>query len=299
MSTVQKVFIVLVFALAVTFTGLSLQMLSTEQHWKEQFREKEKEFAEYKKETDETISDLNQAIAVLEKTKTENLAEIKVLKEKNNDLMAENQKREGEITDLRQTERKLRDQVDTLQAQNKEYKDKLDAKTNDYLNEKKRAEDLVKLYHFKQDELAEVIAELNQLKGKHKSLLQNYKQSEEKLRVSRHIIKTWQKKYNIEDEPIRTAVPPGVIEGKVVAISENKETGQDELIMLSVGRQDKVKVGYEFVIFREETYICKVVVKKVFDDSAVAMVIPESVNRDDRGDMMRVEQYDSASTRVF
>ena len=47
MSTVQKVFIVLVFALAVTFTGLSLQMLSTEQHWKDQFVAKEKDEKEY------------------------------------------------------------------------------------------------------------------------------------------------------------------------------------------------------------------------------------------------------------
>jgi hypothetical protein len=222
-----------------------------------------------------------------------------VLTEKNNDLMAEVKKREGEITDLRQTERKLRDQVDTLQAQNKDYKDKLDAKTTDYLKEKKRAEDLVKLYHFKQDELAEVIAGYNELKSKHKSLLQNYKQSEEKLRVSRHIIKTWKKKYNIEDEPYGVAVPPGVIEGKVVAISKNEETGHDEIVMLSIGRQDKVKVGYEFVIFREETYICKVVVKKVFDDSAVAMVIPESVNMDEDGKPLRVKQYDSVSTQVF
>ncbi|MFC1479026.1 hypothetical protein ACFL6F_00365 [Planctomycetota bacterium] len=298
MSTVQKVFIVLVFALAVTFTGLSLQMLSTEQYWKDQFVAKETEFAEYKTETDNKINDLEGQIAVLEKTKTENLAQLKVLQEKNNSLMADNQKKDGQITDLRQTERKLRDQIDTLQAQNKDYKDKLDAKTSDYLKERKRAEDLVKLYHFKQDELAEVIAELNELKAKHKSLLQNYKQSEEKLRVSRHIIKTWQKKYNIEEEIIGS-VPVEVIEGKVVAISKNKESGHDELVMLSVGRQDKVQVGFEFVIFRGETYICKVVIKKVFEDSAVGMVIPESVARDDRDETQRVKQYDSASTQVF
>ena len=69
--------------------------------------------------------------------------------------------------------------------------------------------------------------------------------------------------------------------------------------MLSVGRQDKVKVGFEFVIFRGEKYICKVVIKKVFEDSAVGMVIPESVARDDRNEILRVKQYDSASTRVF
>jgi len=300
MSTVQKVFVVLIFTLAATFTGLSLQMLSTEQHWKEKFRDKEKELAEYKKETDAKIKDLETKITSLEKKQTELEAENKTLQENLNNSEERNQRQAKEISDLRQTERVLRNQITDLQKQNKDYKDKLDAKTADFIKEKKRAEDLVKLYHFKQAELADVISELNELKQKHASLLEVYRKNEEELRVAKELLDIWKKKYHIEEEGIGgRALPVKPIEGKVLAVTKSKETGLNEIVMLSVGRQDDVKVGYEFVIYRGETYICKVVVKEVFEDSAVAMVIPESVNRDEQGNLLEVKQYDSASTKIF
>lgn len=89
------------------------------------------------------------------------------------------------------------------------------------------------------------------------------------------------------------------INSKVIAVNENKTTKQPELVMLSVGRQDGVKVGYEFVLYRGETYLCKVVIKKVFEDSSVGRVIPESVNTDENGKPMDIRKYDSASTQVF
>jgi chromosome segregation ATPase len=301
MSTVQKVFVVLVFALAVTFTGLSLQMLSTEQKWKEKFVKKEEEMKEAVDDLTKKLNDAKLNIKDLEKIKMEHEREVKRLDEENEKLKADNQSKAGEISTLRQNEMKLRDQVDTLTAQVKDYRDKLDAKTTEFNKEKKRAEDLVKLYHFKQDELADIIAEYNELNASHKTLKENYRRTEEKLQVSQHLLKVWKKKYNIEQEIIDPGMtkPPIPIEGKVVAVTKEKETGYDKLVMLSVGKQDRVKKGYEFIIYRGDKYICTVVVQKVFDDSSVSSVIPESVNRNERGERMQVKQYDSASTEVF
>jgi Ca-activated chloride channel family protein len=89
------------------------------------------------------------------------------------------------------------------------------------------------------------------------------------------------------------------IDGKVVAATKDKKTGYDKLVMLSVGKQDGVKKGYEFILYRGTTYICTVVVQKVFDDSCVCSVIPESINRDKNGKPMDINQYDRASTEVF
>jgi len=84
------------------------------------------------------------------------------------------------------------------------------------------------------------------------------------------------------------------ISGKVVAVSLNEDTGSDELVMLSAGRQKSVKRGYRFTISRNNIQICVVEIMKVFDDSSVGKVIPDSVSKDESGKMMRVKQYDNA-----
>jgi len=68
-----------------------------------------------------------------------------------------------------------------------------------------------------------------------------------------------------------------VIEGMVAAIHENPN-GQQDLVMITVGRNANIEQSMEFIILRGDQYIVKVRVDRVLDDMAACRVIPETWN---------------------
>ena len=68
-----------------------------------------------------------------------------------------------------------------------------------------------------------------------------------------------------------------VIEGMVAAIHRNPN-GEQDLVVITVGRNAKVEQNMEFIILRGDQYIVKVRVDRVLDDMAACRVIPETWN---------------------
>ncbi len=301
MSTVQKVFVVIVFVLSIAFTFLSLQMLATEQRWKDKFVDLENTSQEEIKNLNATITQKSQEIEVLKTKETELEATKRTLTEEKKNVTERNNELELDLKVARQNETSLGENNKVLSNQNEDYKRKLDEMTNKYIKEKKRSEDLVKIYQFKQDELADTIAQYNDLNAKHKDLMARYKQEEEKANGYRVVLSEVKKRYNIDvlewlNKPLAPETP---IDAKVVAVAKDKKTDQIQMVMLSAGRDDGVKEGYQFVIFRDDAYIGKVKVDKVFEDMATGTVIPESLAKDEDGKAATIKQYDSASTRLY
>lgn len=74
-----------------------------------------------------------------------------------------------------------------------------------------------------------------------------------------------------------TPTSADVIEGMVAAIHVDLN-GQQDLVMITVGRNAKVEQNMEFIILRGDQYIVKVRVDRVLDDMAACRVIPETWN---------------------
>ena len=85
-----------------------------------------------------------------------------------------------------------------------------------------------------------------------------------------------------------------VIEGMVAAIHVGPN-GEQDLVMISVGRNGNVKQNMEFIILRGDQYIVKVRVDRVLDDMAACRVIPETWNT--RGHL--IEQGDKAQNKLW
>ena len=66
---------------------------------------------------------------------------------------------------------------------------------------------------------------------------------------------------------------------------------KDGIVVLSVGRDDGVEVGYEFDVYQGETYIGKVRVENVLDDMAGASILYTNENR-------TIQTGHKASTRL-
>ncbi len=79
----------------------------------------------------------------------------------------------------------------------------------------------------------------------------------------------------LENKEIEVVKPKKVIRAHVLAA--NNEVG---VLILSVGKDDMVEVGHEFIVHRGDIYICKVRVESVYPDSCSARVIGETLASD-------------------
>lgn len=87
------------------------------------------------------------------------------------------------------------------------------------------------------------------------------------------------------DDPIRA----------VVAAVRTNPQGQQDLVMLTVGGDEGIREGVEFIIYRGNEYIVKVRAERVMGDMVACRVIPETWNA--RG--AQIQQGDKAQNRLF
>ena len=87
------------------------------------------------------------------------------------------------------------------------------------------------------------------------------------------------------------------IETDVVYATTSKIPGGKEFVLINLGTKDKVKIGQEFTITRGRTYICNVVITKVYDTSSIGRIIPESLNRDKKDVLMKPQKGDKAKLK--
>ncbi len=80
----------------------------------------------------------------------------------------------------------------------------------------------------------------------------------------------------------------------VVAAVRDSSDGQQDLVMLTIGKEDKVEEGVEFIIYRGPKYITKVRTERVLDGMAACRIIRDSWNHE----KLVVQQGDLATNRL-
>ena len=86
------------------------------------------------------------------------------------------------------------------------------------------------------------------------------------------------------------AILSGLVSPPIDALVEEVDSNL-KLVVLSVGRQDEVKEGVEFTIYREDKFVGKVRVNKVYENLAGARVLFTAEGSD-------IRQGDRATTRI-
>ena len=66
------------------------------------------------------------------------------------------------------------------------------------------------------------------------------------------------------------------------------------VVLLSVGREDKVKEGYQFTVYNGGTYKGKVMVESVYPNMCSARILKELM-----ADAQTIQEGDNASTRIY
>ncbi|MHC5068448.1 MAG: hypothetical protein ACYTF0_07635 [Planctomycetota bacterium] len=85
-----------------------------------------------------------------------------------------------------------------------------------------------------------------------------------------------------------------VVRGIVAAVRVNPQ-GKQDLVMLTVGADEGVREGMEFIIYRNNSYIVKVRAERTMGDMVACRVIADTWNG--RGD--EIMQGDAAQNRLF
>jgi hypothetical protein len=85
-------------------------------------------------------------------------------------------------------------------------------------------------------------------------------------------------RFSSNQDPEWTRVPPwGIVEipaiaGKVVGVSN-----RHNLVVINVGEDDGVQIGFQFTVYRRTEYVAKLVVEKVYPNQAAGRIVESSV----------------------
>ena len=129
--------------------------------------------------------------------------------------------------------------------------------------------------------------QLNAVKEQFTAVLKDKSKVEESLAHATWVLDMLQARgIDIGTTVIQVDVPS--IPSRVLAVDKDVN-----LVMLSVGRNDGVKKGYQFSIYRGDKYVGKVRVEKVYDDMCAGVILPQYKSD------LNIQEGDDANTKLY
>lgn len=285
MSTMSKVFVVLNLVLSLFLVGTNASILSKNDEYKRKYEDSESGRKSDKEASDKKLSEAN---GDRERVVGENRS----LTNQKTDLDSQLQAQKSISEQVRNDNNQLRNSVDAINAALKAVQGELgDLQTRNKAlmdsNEglKKETADSKKAQMDAEEDRARVEGDLKRA-------------SDDVAEKERQLVAVTGERDNLKaqlDALVKLGVDvPGLIgnnvaliEGKVSAVGPNSS-----FVVLSVGQNEGVKVGFAFHVYRGSDYIGRVVVDNVLPDSATARVTWKNTKG------LEFQAMDNATTRM-
>ncbi len=285
MSTVSKVFVILNLVFALVYAGVAATLLQKQEHWKYKFHQ---EVAAHNTESQE----LNEKIVTLNQELTTEKRDVEDWRKRYDDVKTQLDDRQNDYErldkrwhDMKGNYDSLVEKYDALAAdldKVQRQKDELQEKLNTAESEKGDAillrDQAVDDRQRIQKEYEDLKVDLGNLKRRHVSL------AKKKAELEWVIAQVEEK---LGAEVLKNLFAPPKIDGAVIGVSSRVN-----LIVINVGEEDGVRAGFEFTIYRGNSYVGKMVVEKVYPRQAAGRVMLE-MTKD------KVQQGDRVSTHVY
>ncbi|HVR76607.1 MAG TPA: hypothetical protein VMT52_19920 [Planctomycetota bacterium] len=283
MSMLAKVFVVFILILSVVFFGTSATLFVTRTDWREAYN---RYVTEANKELD-TLKSTNSRIAGLYNTESTKVIQLKAsedqlgkeLKQTKEDLSEVRKKSEIANNNAKAANDVSQQLTETLKAKDLAYQQIQEqlAKSRGELDAARTlASDALKSRDSMRLDLEKTNEELHVARATYKELADNFDSLEINMNAA-------MARYP-ELKKAGPAARP--IDGLVTAVKPDAN-----LVVLSIGREQKVETGYEFTISRGEKFIGKVKVLKVFPDLSGAEVLYTKEGEE-------IQQGDKATTSI-
>ena len=293
MSNAVKIFILVNLVATLVLAAMSMRDYATRENWKRRW---DQDTRELKKEVDLS----NQALANSSKDK----------------VRVENAflDRERTITDLQAASLKMQDQLTTSEQEKQNFRTDLKKAEGNYagLNENYMAQakslELVRarnaeLTHISQVaravafnlnvKLSEVEDDLNNAQSELTQRAQEIDTLTKSDNKNKAMLALLKKDHpQIYSELADQKASTKFLQGVVAAVRE--ADGKQDIVMLTIGKDEKVEEGVEFIIYRGGDYIVKVRADRVMNDMVSCRVIQDSWNT--KG--LKIQQNDLASNRL-
>ncbi len=294
MSTTVKVFIVLNLLLALAFMFVQMTLYATRENWKRRWNDDTKFFAEEVKVAAQKIADESYAkiqAQSLVSSQGSQISDLQAAIKKQENVVSEKDK---DIQSLKLTLSKNDEEIKALREQSQTPSNTLEL-TRQSNNEKTHIAQVARAVAFQLNvKLAEVEDDYN-------NATTALTQREDELTKSKKV----NNQQNAQLAILKDRYPKIAAEiadekqsasflSAVVAAVRNNPQGQQDLVMLTLGKGDKVEEGVEFIIFRGNSYIVRVRAEKVLGDMVACRVIPDSWN----SAQLQIQQGDLAQNRL-
>lgn len=293
MSLALRIFIVLTLVLTLAFMFIQMTLFATRENWKRRWDTETKALAAELKQSTQlvTVESANRvrAEAQVASLQTEITGYQAKIKELDNAIT----ERSTEVQNLK---RDLARATTDFNALKEDYQ----TQSNSLALVRQRNSELTSIASVARAvafnlnvKLAEVEDDLNNLQTEHTRTLESLNAKGEELKQANAFIAQVREKF----PKVHEAVKDGkgtiqVLRGSVTAVQV--VNGKQDFVMLSIGKEEGVEEGQEFIIYRDNKYICKVRVERVMNDMAPARVIPSSWNTNN----LQIEQGDQAANRL-
>lgn len=294
MSLAVKILIILNLVLAMVVAVVNMIDYATAENWKRRWDSDSRQLSEQLKDTGNQVTSLS-----VDKVRAENQlmvsnATIVQRDAKIKELEADKVEKSTEITRLSSEASQKNQEIVSLRDQNQSTIASLEiarqnASEKTHIAQVARgvAHQLSEKMREIEDELNNTMTSLTQSEEKYVRLEKDSNQQKALLAVlkSRHP-QIWAE---IADEKQSAHFLQGI-----VAAVKTDPQGKQDLVVLTVGRNDKVEEGTEFIISRGSKFIVKVRVEKVLTDMISCRVIADSWNKEG----IEIQQGDTAQNRL-
>jgi len=284
MSTMSKVFVVLNLVLALFLVGTNASILSHNDEYKNKFeaeasaRKKDGEAAQAKIElVNGDKANVDKANRDLTNQKSDLDSQLQAMKATADQVRNDNNQLRNSIDSINAAVKSVQGELADVQGRNKSLMDSNEALKKETADAKKSQMDA-------EDDRARIEGDLK-------------RSSDDVAEKERQLKTLSDDRDNLKaqlDALVKLGVDvPGLI-GNTVPLIEAKvaDVGPNgSFVVLSVGQNDGVKIGFAFDVFRGADYVGRVVVDTVLPDSSTARVTRRSKGQDFRA-------LDSATTRL-
>jgi predicted RNase H-like nuclease (RuvC/YqgF family) len=255
MSSMAKIFVVVNLILAVAVFGAAATLLGAQDDYKKALEKATTDFAKFQSAKEADITRLNKELADQQGKASEALAAknnaegtLEGVRKENADLKSTNEKMNSSVETLSKEVSSLRDIIEADRASREKLSMEAKSSTTDKLNLQKKWEEEVRARASADSQ----IADLNET-------VQNMAAEKGDMDKDLRNTKFWLDKYR---ERYGDMVGGQGSAGRVLSVRGN-------LVVLSVGSQDKVAIGDVYSIRRGSTFVGQMKVTKVYKDQAV------------------------------
>ena len=291
MNAIVKTFVFINFFLIVFYSAVQMVLFTNRQDWKVKHENVNKEYAVEKEKWSKKIEELDG-----------------LLKNKEVSYNALNDKATKLDGSLQELDTKLKAQLSELKTVKQELGEKSIRVSTLEESQTKNVEELSKVRE--QLTVARDGAETARTKSlEHQMMLVNLEKEKGKLMGAMEISQSKIKK--LEDDLKEHNRVMARLESRGIKVDEIiAASGADadkpinakvltvrpdvNVVLLSVGREDKVKEGYQFTVYNGGTYKGKVMVESVYPNMCSARILKELM-----ADAQTIQEGDNASTRVY